>query len=58
MSTAPSSEEEGSKEVAYSNHTRDSTFGGTSGSMTSVATTAVCSKEHIKTLQEKGAKAQ
>jgi hypothetical protein len=58
MFTTPSSEEEGSEEVAYKDHIRYSTFGGTSGSMASAATTVVCSEEHIKALQEKAAKAR
>jgi hypothetical protein len=58
MNIAPSSKEEGSKEVAYQGHIRYSTFGGTSSSTASAATTTVCSEEHIKALQEKVAKAR
>jgi hypothetical protein len=57
MSIAPSSEEEGTEEVAYYDHIRYSTFGGTSGFMVLAATTTVCSEEHNKALQEKAAKA-
>jgi hypothetical protein len=53
MCTAPCSKEEGSEEVAYLDHIRYSTFGGTSGSMASVATTAVCFEEHIRHYKKK-----
>jgi predicted ATP-dependent Lon-type protease len=58
MSTSSGSKVEGREEVAYEDHIRYSTFGGTSGSMALAATTAVCSEEHIKALQEKAAKAR
>jgi hypothetical protein len=57
MSTALSSEEEDSEEVAYKDHIRYSTFGGTSGPMALAATTMICSEEHIKVLQEKAVEA-
>jgi hypothetical protein len=57
MSTSSGSEVKGSEEAANKSHIRYSTFGRTSGSMASTATTAVYSKEHIKALQEKAAEA-
>jgi hypothetical protein len=66
MSTAPSSEVEGSEGVANKSYIRHSTFDGTSGLTALAATIEVCScqsewqtkEEQIKALQEKAAEAQ